>query len=125
MALQYHQAMVHYLRKDYTFADVGSVLTMGEIPAGSVILKPLSGVDVQVAFNAATTNTVDMGTSADPNLYGTALAAGSIAFVPLDEAVSMKVAADTTITVSPAETGTASTAGAATAVLAFIPPTTS
>lgn len=125
MAQHYHQAMVHYLRKDFTYEDNGSVLVIGEIPAGSVICKALSGVDVQVAFDAGTTNVADIGTSANDDLYGTDLALGSIAAVPLDEGVSMKVASDTELTITPALSGTAATAGQASAIIAYYPPTTS
>tara|TARA_R100000951_G_scaffold19244_3_gene16019 strand:- start:6729 stop:7118 length:390 start_codon:yes stop_codon:yes gene_type:complete len=118
---EYYSQQIHYLRKSVTFADDGTELTMGVIPSGSLILKALSGVNVDVAFNAGTTNTVDIGTDADPNLYGTALAAGAIASVPLDEAVAMTVAADTTMTVTVVLTGTAATAGNGEAVIAYIP----
>lgn len=110
---------VHYLRRDFTFADTGE-LVVGILPAGAVMLKPLSGVSVHTAFNNGTTNTLNVGTTADDNLYGTALATGSIAFVPLDEAVSQRVDAETTITITQAVSGTAATAGEATAVIAYL-----
>lgn len=112
---------VHYLRKGFTYADDGSVLTVGTIPSGALILKPLSGVFVNVAFNAGSTNVLDIGTSANDDLYATDLALGSIAFVPLDEAVSMVVAADTTITATVDLSGTAATTGQGEIVIAFIP----
>ena len=83
-AREFHTQQVHYLRKSVVFGDDGTAVTVGEIPAGATILKPLSGVNVDTAFNAGTTNTLNIGTSADDNLYGTLLAVGSIAFVPLD-----------------------------------------
>ncbi|MBL4940375.1 MAG: hypothetical protein JKY81_01780 [Colwellia sp.] len=120
-AREYYSQQVHYLRKSIGFADDGVELTMGVIPSGSVILKALSGINVDVAFDAGTTNTVNMGTSADDNLYGTVLAAGAIAFVPLDETVAMTVAADTTMTVTVVLTGTAATVGNGEALIAYIP----
>jgi len=120
-AREFASQQVHYLRKGITFSDSGSAVDIGVIPAGSLILKPLSGVQVETAFNAGTTNTIDVGTSADPNLYGTALAATAVAFVPLDEAVGMTVSADTTMTVTYNQTGTAASAGAAEVVIAYIP----
>ncbi len=120
-AREFHTQQVHYLRKSVVFGDDGTAVTVGEIPAGATILKPLSGVNVDTAFNAGTTNTLNIGTSADDNLYGTLLAVGSIAFVPLDEAVAMTVAADTTITATVVLTGTAATAGAGEVVIAYIP----
>lgn len=118
----YHTDQVHYFAKDFTYADDGSVLTLGVLPAGACILKALSGVTVHVAFNAGSTNVLDVGTSADDDLYGTDLALGSIAFVPLDEAVSMTVAADTTLTATVDLTGTAATAGSGTVIVAYVLP---
>lgn len=113
---------VHYLRKTVNHTmDGGPAQTVGVIPAGSLILKPLSGVQVTTVFDAGTTNTLNVGTSADDNLYGTLLALGALAFVPLDEAVSTLVAADTTITATVVLTGTASTAGEGEVVIAYIP----
>lgn len=118
----YHTDQVHYLAKDFTYADDGSVLSLGYLPAGAVILKPMSGVAVHVAFNAGTTNVLDIGTAANDDLYGTDLALGSIAFVPLDEAVSMTVAADTLVTATVDLTGTAATTGSGTVIIAYVIP---
>lgn len=96
-ARQYSQQMVHYLRKGFTYADNGSTLTVGILPAGAQVIKPMSGVAVNVAFNGDTTNTLDIGPSSDTDLWATDLALGTIAFAALDEAVSMTVASDTTV----------------------------
>ena len=120
---QYHQQMIHFLRKSIVFGDNNTELTVGVIPAGSVILKPLSGVSVSTAFNAGTTNTLNIGTSADDNLYATLLALGTTTFVALDENVSNLVSADTTITATVVLTGTAATTGAGEVVIAYVPDT--
>ena len=60
VAREYHTQQVHYLRKSIAYTDDGTALTVGTIPAGSTILKPLSGINVDVAFNAGTTNTVNV-----------------------------------------------------------------
>ncbi|MEM7289641.1 MAG: hypothetical protein AAF412_04590 [Pseudomonadota bacterium] len=120
-ARQYHQQMVHYCRKTVTFEDSGAV-TVGILPAGAVIVPDLSYVVVTTAFNAGTTNTVHVGSSADNDLYATALAAGSIASVKFDEmSASNLLSADTTITATYNQTGTAATAGSAEVVVAYIP----
>ncbi len=119
VARQYHQQMVHYLRKTVGFADDGTELTVGVLPAGATMIKPMSGVSVNTAFDAGTTNTLNIGTDADDDLYMTLGAIGSIAFVALDEAVSMTVAADTTITATVVLTGTAATAGEAEVIVAY------
>lgn len=113
---------LHFLRKDITFADMGKLLTIGTIPAGAQIIKPISGVQVKTVFNSATTTVLDVGTTADGDLYGTDLdVKTAVAFVPFDEAVSFAVAADTTITAQLAETGATATAGTATIVIAYVP----
>lgn len=118
----YHTDQVHYLAKSFTYADDGSVLSLGYLPAGAVIVKPISGVAVHTAFNAGTTNVLDVGTAANGALYGTDLALGAIGFVPLDEAVSLAVAEDTLITATVDLTGTAATAGSATVIIAYVIP---
>jgi hypothetical protein len=122
-ARQFHTQQIHFLRKSVSFADAGVALTVGKLPAGATILKPLSGVNVDVAFNAGSTNVIDIGSSANDDLYGTDLALGSIAFVPVDEAVAMTVSAETTITGTVAMTGTAATAGNGEIVIAYVPDT--
>lgn len=118
-ARQFHTQQVHYLRKSITFADDGVEVEVGKLPAGATILKPLSGVNVDVAFDAGSTNVLDIGTDANDDLYGTDLALGSIAFVPLDEAVAMTVSSETTITATVALTGTAATAGSGEVVICY------
>ena len=122
-ARAYSQQMVHYLRK--RFLETGgqsTVYTLGTIPAGSVILKPISGVMVNVAATAASNKLMNIGTTANDDLYGTVVSLASIAFVPLDESVSMTVSTDTTLTATMALTGTAGTAGVFDVVIAYIPP---
>lgn len=121
-ARQYSQQMIHYLRKTITYADNGTTVTIGTIPSGSVLLKPISGVSVSVAFNGGTTNTLDIGPSTDSgtNLWMTVGALGSIAFVPLDEAVTNVVSSDTIVQCAVVSTAGAS-AGSAEVVICYIP----
>jgi hypothetical protein len=112
---------VHYARKAFTYLDDGSSLEIVTVPAGSLILKPSSGVQVNVVFNAGTTNVADIGITGDLDLYATDLALGTIAFVPCDEAVTFKVTTDTTIYGSVDLTGTAATTGEGEFVVAYLP----
>lgn len=122
-ARRYSQQMVHYLRRDITYTDYGlGALTVGVIPAGSVILKPASGVNVHTAFNSSGTDLLDIGTSGTADLYATDLALQTVGFAALDEAVSVYVAADTTITCTAAQSVADASAGAAQVVIAYIPP---
>lgn len=120
-ARDFHKQMIHYLRKDFTFSDAGKVLTLGTIPGGSVLLKQVSGVIVHVAFTAGTNKQIDIGTTDNDDLYGTDMSLASIAFVPIDEAVSAYVATDTTLTATPDLTGTGNTAGSGTVVIGYMP----
>ena len=122
VARNYNKQLVHYLRRTVGFADNGVALAMGTIPAGSLILKPMSGVHVVTVFNAGTTNTLNVGTDANDDLFGTLLALGTATFVPLDEAIGgFRVDADTDITATVVLTGTAATTGEAEVVIAYIP----
>jgi hypothetical protein len=114
---------IDYLRKAVTFADAGKTVTVGILPPNAVILKAISGVFVGTVFNAGTTNTLDVGTTADGDLYGTALSLTAANFVPLDEAVSFKTGptGDTYVTATVSMTGTAATTGSADIIVAFVP----
>lgn len=122
-ARQFHTQQVHYLRKSITFADDGLTVTVGTIPAGSLILRPLSGVAVTTAFNAGSTNVLDIGPSTDSgtDLWATDLSLTALAFVPLDEAVTNLVSVDTVVQAAVDLTGTAATAGAAEIIICYIP----
>lgn len=115
------QQVVSYLRKKITFADNGVAKVVGTIPAGALILKPMSGLQVITVFNAGTNNYIDVGTTADDDLFGTDLSGAALAFVPLDEAIGgYRVSADTTITATVGLTGTAATTGEAEVVICYI-----
>jgi hypothetical protein len=121
-ARQYPQQMIHYLRKSITYADNGLTVDVGTIPAGALVLKPLSGVAVNVAFNGDTTNTLDIGPSTDSgtNLWATLLALGTIAFVPIDEVVTTLVSVDTKVQAKVVSSASAS-AGQGEIIIAYIP----
>lgn len=123
VARQFHTQQIHYLRKSITYADDGTTVTVGTIPAGSLILKPISGVAVTTVFNAGSTNVLDIGPSTDSgtDLWATDLALGTLAFVPLDEAVTNLVSVDTVVQAAVDLTGTAATTGAAEIIIAYIP----
>ena len=126
IARQYHTQQIHYLRTDFTVAEVdvsgGVTKTIGVIPAGSVILKPISGVAVHVAFDDTTI--VDIGPSTDSgyDLWATNMVTTAIGFVPLDEGVSNKVIVDTTVVATFIPAGTSVTVGAASVIICYIPP---
>ena len=125
VARLYHTAQIHYLRKDITIADAATTVTVGVIPAGSIILEAISGVYVSVVFNAGTNNRLDIGVSTDSgtNNFATLLTLLGIGMIELDEvAATLKVASDSTIQAYVDVTGTAATTGEASILIAYIPP---
>lgn len=130
-ARQYHTAQIHYLRADISYLDNGVVKTLGTIPAGSQILNTISGVFVSTVFNAGSSNVLDIGTTANDDLYGTDIALGTKAFVALDEAATATdvntwyVSTATTLTCTVALSGTAAGTGAAVVLIAYVPPNAS
>jgi hypothetical protein len=115
--------LIHYLRKRITFADNGrTVVFNNPLPAGAVILKPISGVQVNVAFDGNATNTVSVGPSTDSgtDLWATSLALGTIGFVPFDELVTLRMASDTLPAALVTSTA-AATVGDAELIIAYLP----
>lgn len=117
---------VQYLRKTLTYLNTG-LQTVGKIPAGSLILKPASGVHVTTISNAGTNKQVDIGiidsATNDDDYLGTDLLLGTAGFVPLDEAVGgYAVTKETTITATLDLTGTGNTQGLFEIVIAYLPP---
>lgn len=128
VAREHHYQMIHFLRKTISYTDDGTELTVGWIPSGALILAPASGVHVVTAFDAGTSNVLDIGADSgndDPDDFLTDGALGSAGFVALDEAATgvFRATAATQVTATVALTGTAATAGEAEVVIAYIPDT--
>lgn len=121
-ATQPYMPEIAFLHTTVAYTDNGTAKTVGVLPAGAIIVKAVSGAYVTEVFNAGTTNVLDIGTSANDDLYGTDLALTATNFVAVDEAVNLKVTADTTVTVTVGLAGTAATTGAADIVIGFILP---
>jgi hypothetical protein len=97
-ARQHYPQQITYVKtRKITFADDGvAVECDAKVPAGSLIIKPLSGFQVNVAFDGS--GVIDAGTAANDDLYATDLSGSAVTFVPFDEAVTMTVTEDTMIT---------------------------
>lgn len=123
VARNFQKQMVHYLRKGFTFANDGETLTVGVVPAGSIVIR--AGVVVSTAFNAGSTNVLDIGTAADTDGFATDLALGTIGVIVADEMATTNdagpYAADTTIQAVVDLTGTAATTGAGEIWVEYIP----
>lgn len=114
--------VTHVISKDFTFADDGSTLTIGVAPVGATVIR--GGVVVSTAFNAGTTNVLDIGTSGDADGFATDLALGTVGVISADEMATTNDAgpftSDTTITCTVDLTGTAATTGVGRAWVEFI-----
>jgi len=121
-----NEQQVHYLRKRFTFADAtaSAVITVGKIPAFASVTH--GGVHVVTAFNATTTNVVNIGfigATTDASGYASALTTAAVGFIVVDDLGSSKNIQGTvehTITASPTETGAASSAGVADIIITYV-----
>ena len=113
-----HSQQTHYFRKrvNYNDAGIAAGVLVGTLPAGAMLV----GLDVRVntAFNAATTNALNSGTTANgTQIFTDAATAGHRRpTIP-----NLSFAVDTDFYVSYAQTGTAATAGQADVVWQFVP----
>lgn len=117
-ARELHTQQVHYLRKRVNFGDagIGTGVIMGTLPAGARILG--QHVVCAVAFNAGTTNALNVGTAAGgTQLFTDAATAGQRA----PATTNLAFAADQDVYVQYAQTGTAATAGQADVVITYVP----
>ena len=129
-AQQYHQNMLHYLRKDFSFSDAGDTLSMGWLPAGAVVID--AGIVVSTVFNSGTSDVADLGyrnsgesgTSDDTDEWMTdadLTAAGYIDADEIDASVAeLYMPNGAEAVVSYASTGTAPTAGQAHAFVTYL-----
>jgi len=106
------------------FGADGTTTVVATVPANSQIFQIT--VDVTTAFNAATTNTFDIGDGATADQYADALAVGAQARVLATSDVSQIGnlidigTTDVDVTVTYNQTGTAATAGAATVTVLYL-----
>lgn len=110
---EYPQNMVHFLAKSIDYTDDGSTITLGVIPPGAAVIR--GGVVVTTAFNAGSTNVLDIGTSGDTDGFATDLALGTVGVIVADEMATTNDAYSTsasTIQCVVDLTGTAATTGA-------------
>jgi hypothetical protein len=106
-----------------TFAYTNaSAVTIATIPAGAQIVD--INIDVTTAFNAGTTNTVTVGTSASAASYVTSTSVGSagrasVATTGVYSAWANTGTSDLVATITYSQTGTAASAGAARVTIVY------
>lgn len=125
-ARQTHLQVTHTLRASLPVAALVAAGAAGvqidTLPAGARVLR--SHAFIETAFNATTTNVLDVGTAADPDQFmptATALAGatGLKTFVPTG--LNGVIAVDTPVTAIYSYTGTAPTNGLATVIVEYVP----
>lgn len=118
----YHTQQTHFLRRTITYLNNGAAVEVGVIPAYAVVIN--AGVVVTTAFNAGSTNVLDIGTSGDDDGFATDLALGTIGRIAADELATsndLYSTSDATITATVALSGTAATAGEGIVYVEYIP----
>lgn len=127
IARQFETQQTHYLRRTVNFNDAGIAngVLLGTVPSGSIIMHVR--ILVTTAFNAATTNVLQGGTTGTgTNLFtSTDAAAGTAgpktAAGAANQAAGLVITQDQDLFVSYTQTGTAATAGSATIVVEYVP----
>lgn len=123
-ARKYVTSQTHYLRQDiaYNSSGISSGFSLGTLPTGAIIEKVQ--VKVTTAFNAGTTNQLDVGTGSDDDAFvdytnsDVDLTATGSTFVWRGADVAT-LTSDTEIFAKYTQTGTAASAGAATIIVYF------
>lgn len=125
-AREYHTSQTHYLRRSVSFNTPGitsaTTVEVGTIPANALVLRV--GVRIGTAFNAGTTNTLDVGYVGAATAYFSAQAAGSVAVNTATITAANQnpsASAPTPIFVRYNTGGTAASAGEATVWVEFAP----
>ncbi len=127
IARQFETQQTHYMRRtvNYNDAAIASGVLLGTVPSGSIILNVY--ILVTTAFNAATTNVLQGGTTGTgTNLFtSTDAAAGTpgpkVGARSANQGPGLVITQDQDLFVSYSQTGTAASAGSATIVVEFVP----
>lgn len=121
VARQLEVPLVHYLRKQITFADDAVETEVGWIPAGAVVIDGY--IAVSTAFNDSGTDVIDVGTDADPDGFATVVDVSAVGIKPFDVLSTSDDATpsvDTKITATYTGQNSDSTAGVAEVVVLFV-----
>lgn len=115
---QLQTQQIHYFRKTISYTQNAQVIDVGVLPAGATVLKPLSGIAINTAFNGSS-QTLDIGVSTDTDYFATDLSLSVATFVPCDENVNFTVSAVSLVQC--VFTSTSASAGEGEIIIAFVP----
>ena len=117
-ALFNHTQQLSFVRRGFSYVDVPKTMTVGIIPAGSLILPTISGLYLSAAFDGTTV--VDVGITGTLEKFASDLATTAVGFNPFDVPTAVfYVTTDTTIIMTTA--GTTPTVGTGICAIFFIP----
>ncbi len=119
---QFHTNQTHYLRKTLAVGSItsASAVNIGYIPSGAVVLG-VSAV-VSVAFDSATSDVIDIGTSADANGFASAVDISSVGLKAADDLATsddLVTSVETLLTATWTGVGTAPTVGTVDVVVEY------
>ena len=114
--------IVQHLTKKISYLDGATgAVTVGVLPPKAIVTDVWAVVTT--AFNAGSTNSVDIGTSGDTNGFATGLsttAAGRIAADEMATSNDLYSTSEVTVVATHVQTGTAATAGEGFVVVEYI-----
>jgi hypothetical protein len=116
--------VVQTMIKKITFADFGSAITVGKMPAYSHVVG--GGVHIVTAFNSSGTDLLDVGfigSTTDDDAYATDLTLAAVGYLTLDElgaTTNIMQSVETTVTATPAQSVADATAGEAYVIVNFV-----
>lgn len=112
---------VHFLRKNINESS-DATGEIGVIPAGSIILAPISGVDIKTVFTG-TNPDLQIGITGSVSKYGSDLDLdAAVGFVAMSVAIGHRVEVDTTLIYTlDTDTPAGNEDGEADIIIAYIP----
>lgn len=124
-ARQYHHSMVHFVRKGVLYSQLtsGTAVVIGTLPPGAVVCNVYAVV--KTAFNSATSDLLDMGTSGSNNAFMSAVSIASVGQKLADDMATSSAlvigSTETDVVAKWTGTGAAPSAGEVEFVVEFLP----
>lgn len=112
-----------YIRKRITFADYGTTVVVGYLPAGAMVTG--GGVQIVTAFNSSGTDLLDVGFIGATTVaagYGSALVLNAVGYIVLDElgaTTNIQQTSNYTATCAPTQSVADATAGVADVIIYY------
>jgi hypothetical protein len=125
VAREYDMQVLHFIRRSVSFdtplISTDDTILVGVLPAGAVIYDAI--VKVSTAFNAATTNYINVGIAGDDDGI---VDEGDLDLTAAEwqssrRGCDLTITSDTPVYVTYDQSGTAATTGAAEIIVAYIP----